>query len=42
MVGFDVQLMGAIATTLGVKYKENNVTFDDIIGGINGRQVRDR
>jgi polar amino acid transport system substrate-binding protein len=35
MVGFDVDLMGAIATTLGVKYKENNVTFDDIIAGIN-------
>jgi polar amino acid transport system substrate-binding protein len=34
MVGFDVDMMGAIATTLGVKYKENNVTFDDIIGGI--------
>ncbi len=34
MVGFDVDLMGAIATTLGVKYKENNVTFDDIIAGI--------
>jgi polar amino acid transport system substrate-binding protein len=36
MIGFDVQLMGAIATTLGVKYKENNITFDDIIGGIKG------
>lgn len=34
MVGFDVDMMGAIATTLGVKFKENNVTFDDIIGGI--------
>src|ERR1700689_5166992 len=34
MVGFDVDLMGAIAKTLGVKYKENNVTFDDIIAGI--------
>ena len=34
MVGFDVDLMAAIAKTLGVKYKENNVTFDDIIGGI--------
>ena len=34
MVGFDVDLMGAIATTLGLKYKENNITFDDIIGGI--------
>jgi polar amino acid transport system substrate-binding protein len=36
MVGFDVDLMKAIATTLGVKYKENNVTFDNIIGGIEG------
>jgi polar amino acid transport system substrate-binding protein len=35
MVGFDVDLMAAIAKTLGVKYKENNVTFDDIIAGIN-------
>jgi polar amino acid transport system substrate-binding protein len=34
MVGFDVDLMAAIAKTLGVKYKENNVTFEDIIGGI--------
>ena len=34
MQGFDVDLMAAIATTLGVKYKENNVTFDDIIAGI--------
>jgi polar amino acid transport system substrate-binding protein len=34
MVGFDVDLMAAIAKTLGVKYKENNITFDDIIGGI--------
>jgi polar amino acid transport system substrate-binding protein len=34
MVGFDVDFMAAIAKTLGVKYKENNVTFDDIIGGI--------
>lgn len=35
MVGFDVDLMAAIAKTLGIKYKENNVTFDDIIAGIN-------
>ncbi len=34
MVGFDVDLMKAIATTLGVKINENNVTFDSIIGGI--------
>ena len=34
MIGFDVDLMYAIATTLGVKVNENNVTFDDIIAGI--------
>ena len=34
MNGFDVDLMYAIATTLGVKVNENNVTFDDIIAGI--------
>jgi polar amino acid transport system substrate-binding protein len=36
MIGFDVDLMGAIATTLGVKVKENNVTFDSILAGIQG------
>src|ERR1035438_4197399 len=36
MVGFDVDLMNAIATTLGIKVKENNVTFDNILGGIQG------
>ena len=36
MVGFDVDLMKAIATTLGLRYKENNVTFDNIIIGIKG------
>lgn len=36
IVGFDLDLMKAIGTTLGVKYKENNVTFDTIIGGIQG------
>ncbi len=36
MVGFDVDLINAVATTLGVKVKENNVTFDNIIGGIQG------
>lgn len=36
MVGFDVDLMNAIATTLGVKIKENNVTFDNILAGIEG------
>jgi polar amino acid transport system substrate-binding protein len=34
MVGFDVDLMKAIGTTLGVKIAESNVTFDDIIPGI--------
>jgi polar amino acid transport system substrate-binding protein len=34
MVGFDVDLMKAIGTTLGLKYTENNVTFDAIIAGI--------
>jgi polar amino acid transport system substrate-binding protein len=34
MVGFDVDLMNAVATTLGVKIAENNVTFDNIIAGI--------
>jgi polar amino acid transport system substrate-binding protein len=34
MVGFDVDLMKAIATTLGIKIHENNVTFGIIIAGI--------
>ncbi len=34
MVGFDVDLIKAVATTLGVKVNENNVTFDNIIAGI--------
>lgn len=34
MTGFDVDLMKAIATTLGVKVVENNVTFSQIIVGI--------
>jgi polar amino acid transport system substrate-binding protein len=34
MVGFDVDLMGAVAKTLGIKVKENNVTFDSILLGI--------
>jgi len=36
IVGFDLDLMKALATTLGVKYKESNVTFDTILGGIQG------
>jgi polar amino acid transport system substrate-binding protein len=34
MVGFDVDLMYAIATTLNIKVKENNVVFETIILGI--------
>ena len=34
MIGFDVDLMKAIATTLKINIKENNVTFDGIIAGI--------
>jgi polar amino acid transport system substrate-binding protein len=34
MVGFDVDLFKAVGVTLGLKTKENNVTFDNIIGGI--------
>ncbi len=34
MVGFDIDLMKAIATTLGLHINENNVTFDNIIPGI--------
>lgn len=36
IVGFDLDLMKAIAATLGVKYKVSNVTFSTIIGGIEG------
>jgi polar amino acid transport system substrate-binding protein len=34
MVGFDVDLIKAIGVTLKLKVNENNVTFDNIIGGI--------
>ncbi len=34
LVGFDLDLMKAIGTTLGIKYTENNVTFDTIITGM--------
>ena len=34
MVGFDIDLMNALAATLGVKIKENSVTFDNILAGI--------
>ncbi len=34
MVGFDIDLINAIAKTLGIKVHENNVTFDNIIAGI--------
>ena len=36
VVGFDVDMIQAIAKTLGIKVKENNVTFGSIIGGILG------
>lgn len=36
MEGFDVDLIHAIATTLGIKVNENNVTFDSILAGIEG------
>ena len=34
MVGFDIDLMNAIAKTLGITVHANNVTFDNIIPGI--------
>jgi len=34
MVGFDIDMIHALATTLGVQINENNVTFDNIIPGI--------
>jgi polar amino acid transport system substrate-binding protein len=34
MIGFDVDLMYAIAKTLGITVKEHNVTFDSILLGI--------
>jgi polar amino acid transport system substrate-binding protein len=34
MVGFDVDLIKAIATTLGIHVNENNVTFSSILAGI--------
>lgn len=36
IIGFDVDLIKAVAKTLGIKVKENNVTFGSIIGGILG------
>lgn len=36
MVGFDIDLMKAIGTTLGLKYKEVDATFLTIIAGIEG------
>lgn len=36
IVGFDADLIKAIAKTLRIKVKENNVTFGGIIGGIVG------
>src|ERR1019366_2532043 len=34
MVGFDIDLMKAIATTLGIRINENAVTFSSILAGI--------
>src|ERR1700691_4044310 len=34
MTGFDVELMYAIAKTLGITVKENHVTFESILLGI--------
>ncbi len=34
MVGLDPDIMRAIATTLGMKYRENDVPFDNIIVGV--------
>ena len=34
IIGFDIDLINAIGTTLGVKVTTNNVTFDNIIPGI--------
>ena len=34
IVGFDVDLINAVATTLGIKIKENNVTFGIIIANM--------
>ena len=34
MVGFDIDLINALAATLGVKIHENSVTFDNILAGI--------
>ena len=36
MVGFDIDLMKAVAKTLGIRINENNVRFAIIIGGIKG------
>jgi polar amino acid transport system substrate-binding protein len=40
MVGFDVDLINAVATTLGIKVKENNVTFDNIIAGMQANKYQ--
>jgi polar amino acid transport system substrate-binding protein len=34
MVGLDVDLMRALSATLGLKYVEDNVPFDNIVGGV--------
>src|ERR1019366_1558326 len=34
MVGFDVDLIHAVATTLGIRINENNVLFSSILAGL--------
>lgn len=40
MVGFDVDVMAAVAKTLGLKIKENNIPFDAIIPGISSNKYQ--
>ncbi len=40
MVGFDIDLMSAIAKTLGIRIHTNNVTFDNIIAGIDSNHYQ--
>jgi polar amino acid transport system substrate-binding protein len=40
MVGFDVDLIKAVAVTLGLKVTENNVTFDNIIAGLSANKYQ--
>ncbi len=40
MVGLDPDVMRAIATTLGIKYRESDVPFDDIIVGVKSNRYQ--